>query len=137
MKKLLVFGIAFILVLNAFGQSPEVQIVFDITSPDEGVHQSAIRHVNMMSEAYPKSEFELVLYSSSINMALKNKSSVSAALIDLLKRENVSMVVCEMTLKRHEIAKEDLIEGIGTVPDGILEIIQKQKEGWGYIKESK
>ena len=26
------------------------------------------------------------------------------------------------------------LEGVGTVPDGIYEIISKQHEGWGYIK---
>ena len=38
-------------------------------------------------------------------------------------------------MKRHKIEKSQLIPGVTTVPDGILEIIMKQKEGWGYIKE--
>jgi hypothetical protein len=40
-------------------------------------------------------------------------------------------------MKRHNVDTSQLIDGIKTVPDGILEIVNKQKEGWGYIKEVK
>ena len=52
----------------------------------------------------------------------------------LLQNKNVSFKVCEVTMKRYNIDKSQLITGVGIVPDGIYEIITKQKEGWGYIK---
>ena len=33
--------------------------------------------------------------------------------------------------------KSQLLEGVGTVPDGIYEIISKQHQGWGYIKAAR
>ena len=41
---------------------------------------------------------------------------------------------CEVAMKNNGIEKDQLLEGVGTVPDGIYEIISKQYEGWGYIK---
>jgi intracellular sulfur oxidation DsrE/DsrF family protein len=41
-----------------------------------------------------------------------------------------------MTLNRKNIDKSELIPNFEIVPDGILEIVTKQSEGWGYIKES-
>jgi intracellular sulfur oxidation DsrE/DsrF family protein len=37
-------------------------------------------------------------------------------------------------MKRYNIDKTQLLPGVEVVDDGIWEIIQKQQEGWGYIK---
>jgi intracellular sulfur oxidation DsrE/DsrF family protein len=37
-------------------------------------------------------------------------------------------------MKRWNIGESQLLPGVSTVPDGIYEILQKQREGWGYIK---
>jgi intracellular sulfur oxidation DsrE/DsrF family protein len=39
-------------------------------------------------------------------------------------------------MKQHNISTSDIIEGVRSVPDGILEIVSKQQKGWGYIKET-
>jgi len=137
MKKSLVFLFGLLMSIAAISQTQPVKIVFDVTSGDSSVHQSAMRHISMMSNLYPDSEFEMVIYSSALDMVLKEKSSVSKDLEDLAKKENVSFKVCQMSLDRHKLTTSNLIPGVGSVPDGILEIIMKQKQGWGYIKESK
>ena len=50
-------------------------------------------------------------------------------------KDNIDFVICEGTMKRHNVDKSQIISGVKTVPDGILEIIEKQQDGWGYIKE--
>lgn len=115
----------------------DVKIVFDVTSNDEGVHKSTIRHIKAMSKSYPDGQFEIVMYSGAMNMVLKNKSAVAKDLEELAKKDNVDFVICEGTMKRHKTEKGQLIEGVRSVPDGILEIVQKQQDGWGYIKEGR
>ena len=117
-------------------KAQEVKVIFDVTSGDEKIHQSTMRHVKMMSNAYPDSEFEVVVYSSALNMMLKDKSSVRKEIEEVLKNDNITMNVCAMTLKRYGLKQSDLVSGVGTVPDGIIEIIDKQNKGWGYIKEA-
>ena len=135
MKKYVVLLLVFFFAINLSAQEKPVKIVFDVTSSNVKVHQSTMRHVKFMSEAYPDSKFEVVMYSGSIDMVLKAKSSVAVDMESLAKNGNVSFVVCEGTMKRHKIDTSQLISGVTTVPDGILEIIMKQAEGWGYIKE--
>ena len=136
MKKLaLVFCVAGLAGL-ASAQPKPVKIVFDITSGDTLIHQTALRHVTMMSAAYPQSEFEVVIYSGAIDMVLKEKSTVALAIQKLESNPRVSFKVCEATMKRHNVDKSKLLPKVGTVPDGILEIVYKQSEGWGYIKET-
>ena len=135
MKRFL-FIIALLIGAIGFAQDDPVKIVFDVTTDDEGTHRSAVRHVKFMSDAYPDSEFEVVMYSKAMNMVLPDKSVVAKEVEELAKLDNVHFVICEGTMKRYDVKKEDLIEGVQTVPDGILEIITKQAEGWGYIKEA-
>ncbi len=135
MRKLSILPFLF-LVFNALGQTKPVKIVFDVTSHEESAQQSAIRHLKAMSADYPDSKFELVIYGESLPMVLKKNSSTSNDILQLVDKNNVSIKVCEGTMKRKGVDKSQLIAGIDTVPDGILEIIDKQGQGWGYIKET-
>jgi len=137
MKKIITLVVAFIITTMSFAQENPVKIVFDVTSSDTSVHEAAIRHVKAMSAAYPDSEFEVVMYSGSIDMVLKAKSTVAVDMEALAKNENITFVVCQGTMKRHKIDADEIVPGVTSVPDGILEIIEKQADGWGYIKEGK
>lgn len=136
MKRLyLSFALALI-VTTAFCQNEKVKIVFDVASSDIKVHESAIRHVKGMSESYPESEFEMVVYSGALSMMLQGQSTVKGQIEKLAQSDNVSLKVCALALKRHGLTDGDLISGVGTVPDGIMELVEKQEQGWGYIKET-
>jgi intracellular sulfur oxidation DsrE/DsrF family protein len=135
MRKVLNIVLACLFTTLAFAQENPVKIVFDVTSSNTGVHESTMRHVKMMSKAYPDSMFEVVMYSGAYEMVVKDKSVVSDEMEALAKNDNVDFVVCQASLNRHEIDASQLVAGVRAVPDGILEIIQKQGEGWGYIKE--
>lgn len=121
----------------AIAQEKPIKVVFDVTSANTDVHKSAARHLRLMSETYPDSEFEMVIYSSAYKMVDNNSSAAGETLRKIIKNDNVSIVVCANTLKRNNKGTEDLIPGVTTVPDGIYEIVAKQQLGWGYIKEGK
>ncbi|WP_370476477.1 DsrE family protein [Tamlana flava] len=135
MKTLINLVLALAFTGVAYAQAKPVKIVFDVTSNNTKVHESTVRHVKAMSNAYPDSKFEVVMYSGAMDMVLKDKSSVAEDLEILAQKDNIDFVICEGTMKRHKVDESKLIKGVKTVPDGILEIIEKQQEGWGYIKE--
>ena len=136
MKNIMLCIAFLLLAFNISAQDKPVKIIFDVTSANPSTHQSAMRHVNIMSKNYPDSQFEVVLYSGSVEMALKDKSSVAKEISAFADNDNVSFKVCAMTLNRKKIDKSELLPGVDVVPDGILEIVTKQSEGWGYIKEA-
>lgn len=122
--------------LAATAQVKPVQIVFDVTSSDTLIHQATLRHVSGMSKTYPQSTFEVVIYGGAITMVQNGKSTVAKNIKLLENNSNVSFKVCEETMKRYKITKDMLLPKVGTVPDAIIEIVTKQGEGWGYIKEA-
>jgi hypothetical protein len=118
-----------------FAQEKPIKIVFDVTSNDAKVHESAMRHMKLMAKSYPDSKFEMVMYSGAYGMVVKGESTVSEDMEALAKNKNVDFVVCQASLNRHKVEASQLVSGVRAVPDGILEIVQKQEKGWGYIKE--
>jgi uncharacterized protein len=117
-------------------QSKPVKIVFDITSKDTLTHQAVLRHVTGMAKAYPDSKFEVVVYGGALPMVVQGKSSVAKSIRQLEPNKNVAFKVCEVTMKRYQVDKSQLISNVVVVPDAIMEIVTRQGEGWGYIKES-
>jgi hypothetical protein len=137
MKKYTLFISAFLLSAICMAQTKPVKILFDVTSGDTTVHQTALRHVSGMAAAYPQSAFEVVIYGKAIGMVLEDKSRVAKEIAKLETNKNVSFKVCAVTLKRQNITQDQLLKGVEVVPDAILEIVTKQGEGWGYIKEAR
>lgn len=136
MKKALIFISAFLFAVNVWAQTQPIKVVFDVTSKDEGTHQATMRHVKLMADMYPDSEFEVVIYGGALPMVLKDGSSVAEDIQLLKDNPQVSFKVCEGTMQRYQVDKTQLLPGVSTVPDGILEIVTRQGEGWGYIKEA-
>ena len=121
-------------VAKAQSQVKDYKIVFDITSKDTNVHKAVIRWCNEIANAYPDAKLEVVYYGQSLEMVTQGKSIVSNEVIRLASGKNVTFSVCQAAMKRWNIDKTQLLPGVMTVPDGIYEILQKQREGYGYIK---
>lgn len=120
-----------VLLLNA---QSDYRVVFDLTSNDSLNHHSLLRWVNGISKATPDAKLEIVMYGKGVNMVTTGRSTVEEAIKKLASNKNVIFAVCEVALKNQGIEKNQLLPGVISVPDGIYEIILKQREGWGYIK---
>ena len=133
MKKILFFC-CLLLAGNAILAQANYKVVFDLTSKDSLDHQAVIRWVNEVIRVEPTAQVEVVMYAKGTTLVTKDKSTVANDVIKLAQNKNVSFKVCEVALKNQGIDKSQLLPGVQTVPDGIYEIISKQREGWGYIK---
>lgn len=122
---------------NALAQNSNYKVVFDLTSSDTADHQSLIRWLNGISKGNSNAQLEVVLYGQSLPLVTVGKSALSTEVQTLAKNKNITFLVCEIAMKRHQLTKADLLPGVETVPDGIAEIVQKQAQGWGYIKAAR
>lgn len=114
--------------------SPDYKVVFDITSADPANQAQVVRDVMSIKAANPDAQLEVVIYGEGLNLIQKNTSSFVAEIKKLTTQKGITFNACHQSMKRNHVVKSDLITGVGVVPDGIYEIIKKQKQGWGYIK---
>ena len=79
-----------------------------------------------------KVEIEIVVYGPGIGM-LKMDSEVGPRVAEAI-RDGVSVVACENTMTNQKIAKDDMLPKIGYVKAGVVEIMQKQQQGYAYLR---
>jgi uncharacterized protein len=133
-----IFIIALFLLSPVFllGQMTNYKVVFDLTSKDTMNHKAVIRWLNEISNSTPDAQLEVVFYGQSLDMVVKDRSVVGNEVTRLAQNKNISFRVCAIAMKNNNIDKSRLLPGVETVPNGIYEVITRQREGWGYIKAS-
>jgi intracellular sulfur oxidation DsrE/DsrF family protein len=134
MKKNILLISSLFFVAHFLQAQPNYKVVFDLTSKDTSDHKNVIRWLKEISESTPDAKLEVVMYAQGLSLVTKGKSQYEDAVTKLAKNKNISFRVCRIAMKNQNIDMSQLLPGVETVPDGIYEIISKQREGWGYIK---
>jgi len=138
MKRNILCTVFFILVYHfSFAQAAPYNVVIDVTSPDTLVHKMVMRWVSEITSSRPDANVEVVLFAKSLDMVTQGKSVVASDVVKYGASKNVAFKVCQQSLKNNAMDASALITGVGTVPDGIYEIISRQHDGWGYIKAAR
>lgn len=130
----LTFCISLFAPIFLYSQKSDYKVVFDLTSKDTLDEKAVIRWLNEVAVSNPDGKFEVVMYGKGFNLVLKNNSACADDITKLAANKNISFKVCGIAMKNNHVEKNDLLPFVEIVPDGIYEIITKQKEGWGYIK---
>jgi uncharacterized protein len=135
MKKIMVIvSMLTLLAYFAQGQNKDYNVVFDMTSKDSLNQQSLLREMNLIKSGNPDAKIEAVIYGQGLALVTKEGSSQQSEIERLSSMKDVSFKVCALAMKKNNIDKSQLLPGVEVVPDGIYEIISKQRENWGYIK---
>jgi uncharacterized protein len=123
--------------LGVVAQRADYKVVFDLTSRDTVDQKNMIRWLKEISESNPDAQMEVVMYAKGLELAVKDKSYVAEDVTRLAANKNITFSVCAVAMKNNNITADQLLPGIHVVPDGIYEIISKQRAGWGYIKAAR
>jgi intracellular sulfur oxidation DsrE/DsrF family protein len=135
MKKIfLITGFLLGIIMQSFSQQKPYNIVFDLTTNDSATHQRVIRWINGILTSHPDAKIEVVFYGKALDMIVKNKSTVAGDVIKLGTDKKVTFAACEHAMQVFNISKDQLLNGVTTVPDALYELVIKQAEGYGYIK---
>jgi intracellular sulfur oxidation DsrE/DsrF family protein len=135
MKRIiLITGILISLASFSIAQNKDYKVVFDLTSKDTLNQQSLLHEMRLIKEGNPDAQVEAVIYGQGLGLILKEASSQSAEIQKLASMQDVSFKVCALAMKRQKVDASQLLPGVQVVPDGIYELISKQRDGWGYIK---
>ena len=120
-------------------QSPGVpaernRVVMQVSDDDPGKWNLALNNAkNLQADlGRDKVDIEIVAYGPGIGM-LKRHSSVGSR-IDEALTAGVTVVACENTMAGQKLTKTEMLPGIGYVKAGVVEIMQKQQQGYAYLR---
>lgn len=114
-------------------QKPEHKIIFQLTSGDTTAHKQLIKQFNNILSVSPTTKIEVVCHGAGLDMLVSGKTIVEDK-IKILADKGVVFNACEFSIKERKVDRSKIISVSGFVPAGIVEIVNKQEQGWSYIK---
>ncbi len=136
LRALGVFTCALVFAAGAVAQTPAPanKVVLQVSDNDPGKWNLALNNAKNIQSDLGASNVavEIVAYGPGINM-LKMDSAVGGR-IDEALHAGVKVVACENTMRGAKLTKTDMLNDIGYVPAGVVELMQKQQQGWAYLR---
>jgi len=116
---------------NAPGQN---RVVMQVSDADPGKWNLSLNNArNLQADLGAANvEIEIVAYGPGIGM-LKADSAVGNRIGEALG-SGVKVAACENTMRGQKLAKSDMLSGISYVGAGVVEIMQRQQQGWAYLR---
>lgn len=92
--------------------------------------RAAVKTVEMMTEDDPNAvnKFEVVICGKTITNINKHKSLINEA-----KQKGITLTACGMSMNNFSMDKEELPEGVGVKPNGLIRIFELQEKGYKTI----
>ncbi len=121
--------------MHSMAKKRQHKVIFQFTNANDTMQQKAfIKQLENLNEYWPTANYEIVLYNQGLELVMKNNTTYLERLISL-KNKGMRFLVCENTLKNRKISKDVFVtELVEYIPAGIAEIVEKQEQGWSYIK---
>jgi intracellular sulfur oxidation DsrE/DsrF family protein len=127
-------GLAF---LPADAQQPapvRPKVVLQVSDADPAKWNLALNNAkNLQTDLGAANvDVEIVAYGPGIGML--KADSVVGNRVDEALTAGVKVVACENTMRAQKLAQADMLGKIAYVPAGVVEIMQRQQQGWAYIR---
>ena len=114
------------------GDKPGVVIQMSDNDPDKW--NLALNNAKNFQKELGKDkvDIEIVAFGPGINML--KKDSVVSSRFDEAMMSGIKINACQNTLKAMKLTEKDIYPSVGFVPSGVVEIMQKQQQGWAYLR---
>ncbi|MEO8937140.1 MAG: DsrE family protein [Burkholderiaceae bacterium] len=133
------FSIAWRSVVLAIGLSVSAlafaqdKVIFQVTDSDVARWNLVLNNVrNLQTAIGPDADIEIVAYGPGVAL-LKAGSPIAARITETVGNK-VQVVACQNTMAGMKLTKGDMLQDIGYVPSGVVEVMRKQQQGYAYIR---
>lgn len=113
-----------------------IKTVFDINQEERwntliGNLKNVVKRMKEINFEY---SLEVVIMGTAINGIKKLSDIVEKDDLEELINQKVVFSVCNNTMKKYNVKKDELYDFVQIVPAGVVELVLKQQEGYSYIK---
>ena len=113
---------------------PKYRVVMQVSNAEpRGWHQTLANAMALTKNAGPQNvQIEIVANGMGIGMLKYN--SPDAKEVAAVLGMGIKVLACGETMKALLLEKDDMLPNIGYVPGGLIEVLDRQGDGWRYIK---
>jgi len=119
---------------TAVQAADKAKLVVQVSDANPATWNLALNNIKNVQKDLGKDnvDLELVAYGPGIGM-LKADAEV-ANRIDEAVDSGVQVMACENTMRGQKLSKADMNAKIGYVKAGVVEILQRQQQGYAYLR---
>ena len=110
------------------------RIVIQVSDPDPRLWAQAINYTENLSQLLGKDNVETEIVALGLGIGVLKLDSPHGTRVAESLKKGVKFSACESTMKRQKLSKDDMLPDIAYTPGGLIRIIERQREGWHYIK---
>ncbi|PKO73318.1 MAG: hypothetical protein CVU23_03330 [Betaproteobacteria bacterium HGW-Betaproteobacteria-17] len=108
------------------------KLVIQVSDGNPATWNLALNNAKNVQKDVKGATIEIVAYGPGIGM-LKSDSEVANRVGDAAD-SGIKVVACENTMRGQKLSKEDMNPKIGYVKAGVVELMDRQAEGYSYIR---
>lgn len=109
------------------------RIAMQLVSGDTLVHKGLMRQLRNMLEAAPTMQLEVVCHGPGMDLLMSDRSIVADKVKHFSER-GIVFLACENTITERKLDRTLILPEAGYVKAGIIHIVERQEDGWSYIK---
>lgn len=109
-------------------------VVIQVSRNDPAEWQMALINARNVRKAYGDQPMDVEIVAYGPGLKMFGKDSPLAAGLEEAAKSGVKLLVCGNTMRMTHTDRKDLSWMVQVVPSGIVEIMQKQGQGYAYVK---
>lgn len=118
----------------ANAQSARQGVVIQVSDSDTRTWNQALNVIKNIQSEYGKDKVDIELVVFGNGSGMLKFDSVLANRIDETLASGASVSMCENTMRGQKLTKADMHPKVGYVKAGVIEIIEKSKQGWTVVR---
>ena len=108
------------------------KLVIQVSDSTPAYWNLALNNAKNVQKDMKGAVIEIVAYGPGIGM-LKADSEVASRISEMAD-SGIKVVACENTMRGQKLTKADMNAKVGFVPSGVVELMERQMEGYSYIR---
>jgi len=109
-------------------------VLLQVSDDNPKTWGQALNVVKNIQNAYGKDKVDIEVVAFGLGAGMLKMDSPLANRIDETLATGANVAMCENTMKGQKLTRDDMHPRIAYVPAGVIEIIEKQKQGWTVIR---
>ena len=119
---------------GAGGTAKKYRVVMQVSNPDPRGWNQTLSNALQLTKNAGKENVEIRIVANGAGIGMLKQGSPSAQLVAAALGQDVKVLACGVTMKALQLEKEDMLPDIGYVPGGLIEVLDRQRDGWQYVK---
>ncbi len=112
------------------------RVVLHLNSGDAKVQRGLLSNIKHLYQELGREALtvELVAHGAGLSLFTKKETTLAGELARLKRDYGVHYTACSNTMKAMQVTREDLIEEVGDTVPAVVRLMERQEQGWAYIK---